>query len=145
MDDLGYINHLLEKAILTALRAHRGQVDRVGRAYVLHPLRVANRCKTDEERIVAILHDVIEQGGMTAEQLLAEGFPSYLVEAVLAITRQPGEGCDDFMVRILRNPIGRQVKKHDLEDHIDLMQLRPLTPDFIDTYNEYLIYYAKFE
>ena len=53
-------NSLLEKALQIAVKAHSGQTDKAGAAYIFHPIRVANRCKTDEERIVALLHDTIE-------------------------------------------------------------------------------------
>ena len=51
----------LEKAITIATKAHEGQTDKAGVPYILHPIRVSNRCRTYEERIVAILHDTIEE------------------------------------------------------------------------------------
>lgn len=50
----------LEKALEIALKAHRGQVDKGGKPYILHPLAVMMRMETEEEQIVALLHDVVE-------------------------------------------------------------------------------------
>ena len=66
------MNELLERAARLCLTAHRGQVDKAGKAYFMHPMRVAMSCATDEERIVAMLHDVIEDAGVTYEELEAE-------------------------------------------------------------------------
>lgn len=144
MDDLTFINELFERALLIAIKAHHGQVDPSGRAFILHPLRVTGRCQTEEERIVAILHDVVERTYVTPEYLLRQGFPQYIVDAILSITRHPHEGCDEFLARILSNPIGAQVKKHEMEDHLELLRLQQLTPEMLDTYNHYLTYYQKF-
>ena len=84
---------------------------------------MANRCKTDEERIVALLHDTIEDTEVTAEYLLMEGFPHNIVDAILSVTRNDDEIYDDFIKRCRLNPIGRQVKLHDLEDNLDVTRL----------------------
>lgn len=144
MDDLTFINQLFERAVLIAVKAHQGQVDPTGRAFILHPLRVTARCKTEEERIVAILHDVLERTKVTPAYLLKQGFPQYIVDAILSITRRPGEQCDDFLRRILDNPIGAQVKKHEMEDDLEMLRLEQLTPRLLDIYNHYVTYYQKF-
>ena len=85
------MNELLEKALRIAVEAHAGQVDKSGKPYIFHPLRVCCRCFTDEEKIVALLHDTIEDTEITAEDLLSEGFPPYIVEAILSISRNEDE------------------------------------------------------
>ena len=52
---------LLEKALQIATDAHLYQVDKAGVPYIFHPIRVSNRCSTDDERIVALLHDTIDR------------------------------------------------------------------------------------
>ena len=64
----------LERAIAVAARAHEGQYDKGGAAYILHPLRVMMRVSTPEQRIVAVLHDVIEDTPLTLSDLAREGF-----------------------------------------------------------------------
>ena len=64
----------LERAIAIAAEAHAGQIDKAGEAYILHPLRLMLSLDTEVERKVAVLHDVVEDSGITLEQLRAEGF-----------------------------------------------------------------------
>lgn len=114
------MDNLLEKALRIAGKAHKGQVDKAGDPYIFHPIRVSNRCLTNEERIVALLHDVIEDADITFEHLLAEGFPRNIVDAIVSVTRNKDESYDEFIKRARLNPIGRIVKIHDLEDNMDL-------------------------
>lgn len=132
---------LIEKALLIATKAHNGQVDKSGSAYISHPIRVSNRCNTEEERIVALLHDTIEDTWVTPEYLLSEGFPATIVEAVLSVTRNENESYEDFILRSKQNHIGKQVKIHDLEDNMDITRLPSLTEKDFKRLNKYLSAY----
>lgn len=132
---------LLEKALQIATEAHEGQVDKAGAAYIFHPIRVANRCSTDEERIVSLLHDTIEDTNITPEYLLSEGFPRNIVDAILSVTRKDDESYEDFIKRSRLNDIGRQVKLHDLEDNLDITRLHQITEKDIARLNKYLSAY----
>ena len=114
---------LLERAIAIAEKQHAGQVDKAGRPYIEHPLRVMKTMSNDAERIVAILHDVIEDTDFTLDQLVAEGFPGYILEALDAVTRRDGETYEAFVARAAMNPIGRRVKYADLQDNADLSHI----------------------
>jgi GTP diphosphokinase / guanosine-3',5'-bis(diphosphate) 3'-diphosphatase len=81
----------LERAIAIASGAHAGQVDKAGQPYILHPLRVMLRIASEAERIAEVLHDVMEDSGVTLELLRAEGFSSEIISAVDALTRRKGE------------------------------------------------------
>ena len=131
-------NNLLEKALVIATKAQEGQKDKAGSPYIFHPIRVSNRCLTDEEKIVALLHDIIEDTNLSASDLLAAGFPRMIVEAVLSVTRNKGESYEDFIIRSKQNPIGRQVKIHDLEDNMDITRIRQLTEKDLERLNKYL-------
>lgn len=72
----------IEKAIEIASRAHAGQVDKAGAAYVLHPLRVMLAVTTPFERMAAVLHDTVEDTAVTITELIDEGFPARVVEAI---------------------------------------------------------------
>lgn len=133
--------HLLDVAAEICVTSHRGQRDKMGKAYFLHPMRVAMRCATDEERIVALLHDTIEDGDITAEYLTEAGFPQEIIDAVLSVTKIEGENYDEFIARAKRNPIGRAVKMHDLEDNLDVFRLDMLTPDMAARFTKYLAAY----
>lgn len=131
-------NELLEKALAIAAKAHAGQVDKAGSAYIFHPIRVSCRCSTDEERIAALLHDTIEDTNVTADYLLGEGFPRNIVDAILSVTRNEDESYEDFIRRCRMNPIGRQVKLHDLEDNMDISRLSQVTEKDLAKLNKYI-------
>ena len=131
-------NDLLEKALLIATKAHAGQTDKTGADYIFHPIRVSCRCLTDEEKIVALLHDTIEDTEVTADYLLSEGFPHNIVDAILSVTRNEDERYDDFIKRCRLNPIGRQVKLHDLEDNMDISRLSQVTEKDLERLNKYI-------
>lgn len=113
----------LERAIEIAVTAHKGQRDKAGGAYVLHPLRVMFSVNSTIEMIVAILHDVVEDTSWTADELRAEGFGDEVLAALDGVTCRDGETYDDFIERAAANPISRAVKLADLEDNMDLRRL----------------------
>ena len=129
----------LQRAIEIAVSAHKGQLDKGGQPYVLHPLRVMLRLQSDDERIVGVLHDVVEDcDGWSFERLTAEGFSSSIIDALRAVTKTPGEEAafadaadaerkyaayETFVLRAARNPIGLRVKLADLADNCDLTRI----------------------
>lgn len=131
------MGNLVHKAISLALRAHEGQEDKGGAAYILHPLRVALRFTDPRFQIVAILHDVIEDTSTTAEDLCAAGFDAMLVEAIVALSKRVGETYDQFIARIANNDLARQVKIADLEDNMNITRLPYLTELDIARLNKY--------
>ena len=129
---------LYDKAVQIATRAHAGQYDKVGEDYILHPLRVAERCESPKAKIVALLHDTIEDTDVTEEYLSQQGFPSDIVDAVLSVTRREGEDYETFIHRAALNPIGRQVKIADLEDNMDIRRLPDITDRDVVRLRKYL-------
>jgi (p)ppGpp synthase/HD superfamily hydrolase len=109
----------VEHAIALAARAHEGQLDKAGVPYIFHPIRVMLRMTTDDERIAAVLHDVVEDCGWTLDSLAAEGFSRIVIDAVDALTKRPGEDYEAFVLRASVNPIARKVKLADLADNSD--------------------------
>lgn len=128
---------LLAKAIHIAVNAHAGQVDKAGKPYIFHPLRVMNRCRTIDEKIVAILHDVIEDTDITPETLFLADFPNYLVEAVQCLTRREDESYSEFVERVATNPLAVQVKIADLLDNMDVSRLETITDEDTQRLNKY--------
>lgn len=128
----------LEEAIRIALEAHRGQKDRAGAPYVLHPLRMMLRVRTDAERMAAVLHDVVEDSAWTLDDLRARGFPDEVLEAVDRLTRRPGEAYDAFVERAAAHPVARRVKLADLEDNLDLRRLEGVTAGDLERLDRYL-------
>ncbi len=127
----------IEDAIIIAAEAHRGMEDKGGKSYILHPLRVMHTVNTDEERMAALLHDVVEDTDWTLEALREKGLPESVVEAVDCLTRRDDETYEDFVVRCKPNPIARQVKLADIQDNMDLNRLDEIRPSDIDRLSRY--------
>src|SRR5262245_40341182 len=128
---------LLEKAIRIAVEAHRGQKDRVGQPYILHPLSVMGRVTGEKEQIVAVLHDVLEDTDVGVGELRAQGFPEDVLEAVDCLTKREGEPYDSLIQRAMKNPLAATVKIADLEDNMDLRRNPRLTEKDIERLNKY--------
>ncbi|HEX5940781.1 MAG TPA: hypothetical protein VFY66_00825, partial [Anaerolineales bacterium] len=107
-------------------RAYAGKTDKAGREYILHPLRVMAKMNTDLERSAALLHDVLEDSDLTAGELLAEGIPAEVVEAIQYLSKNEGEDYQNFVARAKRNKIAAKVKLADIEDNIDVLRLSSL-------------------
>lgn len=131
-------NELYDHALRIAIRVHDGQKDKSGREYIMHPIRVAERCKEPKAKIVALLHDTIEDTDVTPEYLRSEGFPEEIISAVLSVTKQEGESYEDFVCKASENAIGREVKIADLEDNMDVRRLKEITDKDVDRFRKYL-------
>ena len=133
----------LEDAIALAVEAHRGQRDKAGQSYILHPLRVMMRLETDEERTVAILHDVVEDTPWTLERLRAAGYPEAVLSALDALTRRDGETYEAFIERLRPDALARRVKLADLEDNMDVRRLASVTPKDTERLARYRAAWAR--
>lgn len=113
---------ILEDAIALAATAHRGQgypTSALRREpFILHPMRVVLRVETDVERVVAALHDIIEDTDYTLNELRRLGYPSVVVEAVDRLTRRAGESYADYIERVAEDRLARRVKLADLVDNL---------------------------
>lgn len=114
----------LEHAIMLAVQIHHGQKDRGGEPYILHPLRLMLRFENEVDRIVAVLHDVVEDSDLTLDDIRDIGYSEEIVAALDGITRRKGESYEDFVTRSLQNPISRRVKLADLEDNMDIRRMK---------------------
>ena len=127
----------LERAIEIAVKAHTGQVDKGGEPYILHPLRVMLRMRTEVERIVAVLHDVVEDSDYTLDDLRSEGFPGAVIEALEALTKLPGETRIDAAHRAAQIHLARTVKLADNAENSDLSRIPAPTQKDLDRLEEY--------
>ncbi len=118
--------HLIEKALAIALDAHKGQVDKAGKPYILHPLRLLLSLEDEVEMIAALLHDVIEDSDVTEEDLKNEGIPDESIEIIRYLTKKPGEVYDDFIKRISAHQKASRVKIKDIEDNMNVSRLESL-------------------
>ncbi len=134
----------IERAIEIAVAAHKGQVDKAGRPYILHVLQVMMAGKTDEERIVGALHDVVEDTEWTFEQLAKEGFDNPIIEALKCVTKvSPDENYESFTDRVKENPLAIRVKLNDLRSNMDLTRLVRVKEHDIERFNRYLKAYNE--
>jgi len=115
--------NIIEKSLEIALKAYTGQTDKAGKTYILHPLRLMAQMETEEEMSVALLHDVIEDSDITAEDLLNSGIPPTVVNAVQSLTKIKGESYEKFIERVLKNKLASKIKKIDIEDNINVLRL----------------------
>ena len=129
---------LLEKAIAIAVNAHQGQKDRYNSPYILHPLRVMARLDSATEKIVGILHDVVEDTDWTFDQLSREGFPATILSALECVTKKEGEEYEAFVKRSARDPVARRVKLADLEDNMDLRRMPQATDQDLPRLQKYV-------
>ena len=120
----------LKRAIEIARDAHSGQVDKGSADYIEHPLRVMQRVDGEHAKIVAVLHDVVEDcPAWTFDRLRSEGFSDKVLQALESVTKRSLETYDDFIQRAGANSTGRLVKLADLADNSDVSRLAEITPD----------------
>lgn len=123
----------LEDAILLATQAHKGQKDLAGLPYITHPMRLMSMFvlpTEDDERMVAVLHDVVEDTEITLKKLTDLGYPAHIVQALDALSRRNGaldcikrnvplETYFEYIERVALNSLALRVKLADLRDHLD--------------------------
>jgi len=132
----------LERAIEIAISAHKGQTDKGGNPYILHPLRVMISLESQAEKMVGVLHDVVEDSDWTFEDLESEGFPVEVIDALKSVTKNESEhgsneGYFRFVERAKLNPIGSRVKIADLQDNLDISRIPELDENAIQRINKY--------
>ena len=135
---------LLAKAIEIALKAHEGQTDKAGMPYIGHVMRVMQAGRTIDEKIVGVLHDIVEDTTWTFDALLAEGFPAHIVDALRCVTKlHDDEPYDEFILRVKSNHLAVAVKINDLTDNMDIRRLADITDKDAIRLRKYLKAYRE--
>lgn len=119
----------LEKAIAIALKAHMGKTDKGGNPYILHPLRVMLSMDTLEERVIGVMHDVLEDSDISTEQLKGNGFSDEIITALKLLKKLKAESYDEYIDKIKNNSLAKKVKKADLIDNMNTKRLLVLTDE----------------
>lgn len=114
----------LEKAVEIAIQAHKGQFDKSGEPYILHPMRLASKFENTDLKIVALLHDVVEDSNFSLDDLVGFGFSENIVDAIDCLTKRVNEDYERFIVRASRNKYAIKVKIEDLKDNMNVCRLR---------------------
>lgn len=129
----------LEEAIQLAVEAHEGDTDTAGATYIRHPLRLMEQMDTEQERIVAVLHDVVEDSEKDLEEI-EEKFGREVRDAVDALTKDQDDDVDyldEYIPEIASNPLARKVKRADLRDNLDVTRLTEVDEDMLDNIQKY--------
>ena len=118
---------LLEKAIELAKTHHAGVFDKGGHPYIEHPLRLMENMDTNIEKMVAVMHDLVEDTHITIAYLRTAGFSEKVLSALDCVTNRDNEDYESFIERIAQNPLATKVKLADLEDNMDLSRISELS------------------
>ncbi len=118
--------NVLNAAIALACRVHAGQVDKSGKPYILHPLRLMLQFEDTEAQLAAVLHDIVEDGNVSLDELREIGLPETVVEAVDCMTKRSAEPYESYIERIRAVELARRVKLRDLQDNMDTTRLATL-------------------
>ena len=137
------LHEQLSHAIYIAIQAHGNQTDRNGQPYIGHPFRVMDAGQTLEEKVVGVLHDVIEDTDLKLTDLSKQGFSEEIIDAVHALSKLNNEEYDRYIARVARNDLATRVKLNDLTDNMDLRRLTELTDDDVERMRKYLRAYNQ--
>ena len=128
---------MLELALSIATEAHKGQFDKAGVDYVEHLIYVASQVDTEEEKAVALLHDVIEDSPFTAEELLLAGLSETVVTAVQVLSKKKRQDYQTYLENVKSNSLARAVKLADLKHNSDLSRLETITDKDLERLEKY--------
>jgi (p)ppGpp synthase/HD superfamily hydrolase len=131
----------IAKAI--AIKAHHGQLDKADQPYITHPEFVASQVTGDEAKAVAWLHDVVEDTGVTLDDLRAAGLSESVIEGVDAITKRTDEDYETYLARVAANPLAKAVKFADLTHNMDTSRLKVITENTKARLEKYKVAFAK--
>lgn len=134
-------NEQFQIALELAVEKHKNQTDKAGNPYILHPLHVMENVNSKEGKIVAILHDIIEDTDVTEDYLLKIGLSKRIVDAVVALTRSEDIDYQEYIKNLSSNPLAKEVKLADLEHNMDLKRLPTLEEKNLERNRKYQIAY----
>lgn len=136
---------MLCKMIQIATERHAGQFDKGGRPYILHPLTVMHRLRTDDEELqcIAVGHDLLEDTATSPGELRQLGFSNRVVSGILALTKMPSENDVIYRARVKENPDAILVKMEDLRHNSDIRRLKGVTAKDIARMVRYHEFYLE--
>jgi (p)ppGpp synthase/HD superfamily hydrolase len=121
------MNNQVYKALLMAMEAHKGQVDKAGIDYINHPVWIALQLEEDDEKIIALLHDVLEDSDFIEDDLVAAGFSPVIIHTIKILTRKKNEDYFKYIDRISKDYWAIKIKLLDLKHNADLNRLKEVT------------------
>ncbi|MBR1830761.1 MAG: ADP-ribosylglycohydrolase family protein [Atopobiaceae bacterium] len=130
---------LTKKALKLSFDAHAKQRDRSGLPYVYHPFHLAEQMRSEEAACVALLHDTVEDGHLTLQDLRAADMTDEIIEGVVALTHSPDVPYLEYVLRLRTNPLAQEVKLADLRHNANLSRLNEVTPRDLQRRQKYLV------
>lgn len=127
---------LTRKAMIIAYEAHKNQVDKSGVPYIYHPIHVAEQMNTENECIIALLHDVVEDTNVTFKQL-EEVFSKEIIDILKLLTKKKEIDYYEYINKVKENTVARKVKIADIEHNLDRSRLDIITDKDIKREEKY--------
>ena len=118
---------MLSKAIGIATNAFQGVIDAKGNPYIDHAMRVMSKMDTEEEKIIAVLHDVVEDTEMTLHELQEAGFSRTVLDTIGMLTKKPDMKYFDYIEDIHSSELASKIKIAETEDNQDIMRVRKMS------------------
>ena len=120
-----------EKALAIATSMHKGQKrKKTDEDYITHPIAVADHFLTEDFKVVAILHDTIEDTNLTLEMLKDFGLEGKLIYNIYLLTKKDNQSYLNYLLQIKINPMAKMIKIEDLKHNL----INPLTKCQEDKY-----------
>ena len=126
-----------EIAMKIAVTNHYGQKDKGSKPYILHLIHVMNNVEGLDVKIVAILHDILEDTNITKDDLLNHGFSEFLVDTICLLTKPKQQEYMTYIKNVSKNMIAKKVKMADLKHNMDLTRLENITERDLSRVNKY--------
>lgn len=122
---------------LWIIKKHKGQKDKSGKPYFLHPLNVSIHCRGHDAKIAGLLHDVLEDTKTGVRELIEKGFSDEVVKAVVLLSKPKNENYQEYILRVKENPIASEVKRNDLRHNMQLQRLKYIGAKDLKRYRKY--------
>lgn len=129
--------NLTKKAMNIAYNAHKDKYDKGGVPYIIHPFCVAEKMKDEKTTVAALLHDVVEDTKLTFNDLIKEGIPEDIIEALMYLTRNENDDYMEYICKIKCNNIACAVKKEDIIHNSDITRLNNISEKDIKRIEKY--------
>jgi len=136
---------LLNKMLVFATNAHANQFDKGGAPYILHPLAVMSLLEVADEELqcIALGHDIVEDCGVTYEDLRNQGFTDRIIDGIRCMTKVPGETFEEYKAKVRSNPDAVKVKMADLRHNSDITRLKGVSPKDMARMEKYFRFYLE--
>ena len=118
---------MLNKAIEVARNAFEGMVDEFGNPYVEHSCRIMEQMDTEDEKIVAMLHDVVEDTEVSLSDLQSYGFSRMILDTVGQLTKRSDRTYFDYIDDISGSELATKIKIAEVRDNKDIFRVRKMS------------------